>query len=1286
VYSTFFHGIEARLLLLILACPFVNAIITKFSRIKLSVDKRTDCVPCPAGTYADATSDLCQACPLGKYAPKPMDGCLTCGEGHATVNTTAKSVRRGRGAKSCEGCNAGEYAPEQSWRCKYCPAGYYSPPSSPACTICAKGFYTTRNSTDASPNAWCTSCSSGKYAPRTGMTTCLICTRGRSQVATGQSFCTGCEAGKYQDGSQAVPTSCQDCPAGKYQTNTSQSSCVDCPIGRYNPDTGESSCERCPVEHVANQIGSLRCEKCPSPTTTNGTDRINCTGCRIGNYWDGSRTNDATSPSSHCFSCATGFEKGCSESPGEIDGGWTTKERYLEEAAVKNTWYRFADSTHQAYECNDYSEYPENCGGGPEVGDSSCLHYATGALCRQCEENRFHDGDTGECVECSESTVMTSMIPLITVAGLLVVGFLMWKLSMWFRLIIEGWAEEHKVQLDWWLVGARIIFFDYLIITKFTELQDVNWPSPFKEFVLTLNLVFLDVSTVVPGVECLGEWSHYMALLLWTVAPLVLYLLMLLILSTRTWFVFTCTRGDEEEGAPKANSLRQAIIDALLEGTGSFFEILALVHTLVCVRIFQTFNCVEFDGGSDESRLRLLRVDFRFSCEKEEHEKYELYAYFMVVLYVVLFPAILSWFKWRNHYSQASKRNLTQTPFKYTFWWFDAVDLYYRLSMTGLLLAAEDDRIMRIVMSIFISVCFLSVITHLRPFLAKSHNSLMTTGQFVVCVTMTSGYVVENLNKKRAVIAYMLLFFNIGIVVAAVVQQRRDVHFSVLKNIENQQALDARSISNLLADGPFMISITESLLKSVEECIDSVAFGYRIDFYWNYLTTDLFSLIGPDGKPIFDLEIPDMVDWISYVEEDIDEALGEEGFGGVNHWVVLHEGWMSKKGKVNTSEKLRYCLLVQDTVANSFSLFYFGSETAAARMLEMTTEEGAKGRLQLERVSDVWPDQNKRLIKLLDVNGRMWEFRVQSPEDYSEWFEVINETVKRALDDSEEGGKTYNLEAFRKVATDIYGPLLPTDASDVIAAVFNRLVLAQTGDDTDRSSRSLSRKLSRSKFAAQEQGNPMRSAPSSSLVRSGSSSTGANKIPTRTNSASSLGGHGAPGVPLEDSDDGGGGGGGGEAEGAVVVDEARVVVGEEDETEGIVVEINTSPVDSVGGESGGEFKSDEREDTVWASQARRPSQWGLTDIRSEDVYSPIKRATVMGIDTGDHTTPNAKVDIEARAIVQAQTEDIYTASSSSVLSSEVVLEAQDLSLQLREDNLPNALQVCFDRTLLSSTT
>mgnify|MGYP004196155083 FL=1 len=76
----------------------------------------------------------------------------------------------------------------------------------------------------------------------------------------------------------------------------------------------------------------------------------------------------------------------------------------------------------------------------------------------------------------------------------------------------------------------------------------------------------------------------------------------------------------------------------------------------------------------------------------------------------------------------------------------------------------------------------------------------------------------------------------------------------------------------------------------------------------------------------------------------------------------------------------------------------------------------------------------------------------------------------------------------------------------------------------------------------------------------------------------------------------------------------------------------------------------------------------------------------MGIDTGDHTTPNAKVDIEARAIVQAQTEDIYTASSSSVPSSEVVLEAQDLSLQLREDNLPNALQVCFDRTLLSSTT
>ena len=91
-----------------------------------SIADKSDCESCKAGQYADSDREECRACPLGTYAPRPMDTCLECAAGHATTNTTNETIAKfGRGAKLCEGCNAGSYAPILSWKCYYCPGSLF---------------------------------------------------------------------------------------------------------------------------------------------------------------------------------------------------------------------------------------------------------------------------------------------------------------------------------------------------------------------------------------------------------------------------------------------------------------------------------------------------------------------------------------------------------------------------------------------------------------------------------------------------------------------------------------------------------------------------------------------------------------------------------------------------------------------------------------------------------------------------------------------------------------------------------------------------------------------------------------------------------------------------------------------------------------------------------------------------------------------------------------------------------------------------------------------------------
>ena len=72
----------------------------------------------------------------------------------------------------------------------------------------------------------------------------------------------------------------------------------------------------------------------------------------------------------------------------------------------------------------------------------------------------------------------------------------------------------------------RLIFFDFQVLSKYSELQEIDWPEPFDTFMGWLSIIAFDLSAWFPSLECApGNFNSYQSLLLWTVGPIALYAL-----------------------------------------------------------------------------------------------------------------------------------------------------------------------------------------------------------------------------------------------------------------------------------------------------------------------------------------------------------------------------------------------------------------------------------------------------------------------------------------------------------------------------------------------------------------------------------------------------------------------------------------------------------------------------------------------------------------------------------------------------------------------------------------
>ena len=164
--------------------------------------------------------------------------------------------------------------------------------------------------------------------------------------------------------------------------------------------------------------------------------------------------------------------------------------------------------------------------------------------------------------------------------------------------------------------------------------------------------------------------------------------------------------------------------------------------------------------------------------------------------------------------------------------------------MTGFLLALTQVAQERMAISIFIAMVYFAVVIIWRPFQTKSHNEILVTGQFVVCVTVIGGYITGTLSgsRYRANLGWMLLVINVGVVFMTFYHQRSERLFSVVDALHAQEDFNAIEVAALWEGAP-KITLTSALLEGAAKALmncEQAEDNDQADLHWQYLVKKLF--------------------------------------------------------------------------------------------------------------------------------------------------------------------------------------------------------------------------------------------------------------------------------------------------------------------------------------------------------------------------------------------------------------------------------------------------------------
>ncbi|XP_078348690.1 uncharacterized protein LOC144633701 isoform X1 [Oculina patagonica] len=522
--------------------------------------------------------------------------------------------------------------------------------------------------------------------------------------------CTFCATGFYSDRTG----SCVSCPAGGfYQDLIGQIKCKLCSVGTYVPE-GSYPGRR-----------ATECRACPYGTLSNTTAGYRACRC-LDNFY----RKDRFGPCSTCPSSGIVCKNDTAILAPNYYWKWinlTTEEsyrRFLENINTPGPGYnhshsKFLGSLPTPLKCPHLG----SCKGGI---DSECHEGYRGTLCATCTADHFLRFNT--CIKC----------PIITIAVLSSAGILVLFLAA-FMLILWGdskHASNDRTVADVIMSCIKIVIGFHQVITGiFSALARVHWPITLVAMEKYLKLVEGNILQFAP-LSCIDprfRLDPFLEFALTIGINFLVVLLILLYLLLKKRYInrmeILMSQKMEKISSLKRSCYRNIFLFLLLSYPMTSKKI---IHILplpgVCVK-----TCFTDDGSEC---ISLLKADYSIPCFTARHNIFwHIAAAFS--LYPIAFPLLLLVLIYKYRESQAHKEmafglRVFFENYKKRYWFWEIVEMYWKLMLISMILLFETESRSRIGFSVATASAFGIAYTIFRPIKERFEDRLQTYALWVI--------------------------------------------------------------------------------------------------------------------------------------------------------------------------------------------------------------------------------------------------------------------------------------------------------------------------------------------------------------------------------------------------------------------------------------------------------------------------------------------------------------------------------------------------------------------------
>ena len=254
-------------------------------------------------------------------------------------------------------------------------------------------------------------------------------------------------------------------------------------------------------------------------------------------------------------------------------------------------------------------------------------------------------------------------------------------------------------------------------------MANVHYPHVYQRFLDGVKLLNFDLGWMLSA-SCVVDIDFHDRLLFATLGPIIVLVFLGL--------TYKIAVGINRQSQRAVQNVRLKHLSAVLLTT-------FLVYAHVSSILFQTFACEHLEDGKF-----YLRADYRIECDSTKHEKLQVYAGFMMMLYTVGIPVyyVTLLFKnrdvmihsgaRRNNDSGILPTNSLWKPYKPSVFYFEVIECIRRVLLAGVVVFFNPNTASQISVTLTLAFIFVVISESLDPYASKWDTWLSRTGHVVV--------------------------------------------------------------------------------------------------------------------------------------------------------------------------------------------------------------------------------------------------------------------------------------------------------------------------------------------------------------------------------------------------------------------------------------------------------------------------------------------------------------------------------------------------------------------------